>query len=133
MRRRFGSSFCEPGSCSCGVKKTLHAAEQDSEEGRRKRQAWWEQVSQIDPCQLVFLDESGVTTEMTRRYGRALRGERVVDATPAGHWRTLTLIGAISWQGMQTGLISHIQLTPPPDNAEAVRCLCGVVLVLEAQ
>jgi len=37
---------------------------------------------------------------MTRRYGRALRGERVVDATPAGHWRTLTLLGAISRQGM---------------------------------
>lgn len=48
----------------------------------------------------MFLDESGVTTEMTRRYGRALRGERVVDAAPAGHWRTLTLLGAISWQGM---------------------------------
>jgi hypothetical protein len=28
---------------------------------------------QIDPAQLVFVDESGVTTEMTRRYGRALR------------------------------------------------------------
>ena len=48
----------------------------------------------------MFIDESGVTTEMTRRYGRAPRGERVIDSAPAGHWRTLTLLGAISAQGM---------------------------------
>jgi len=40
----------------------------------------------------VFLDESGVTTEMTRGYGRALPGERVRKGTPTGHWHTLTLL-----------------------------------------
>ena len=68
--------------------------------GRLRRQAWWQQVSQIDPQQLVFLDESGVTTEMTRRYGRAPRGERVREGAPAGHWNTLTLLGAISLNGL---------------------------------
>jgi len=48
----------------------------------------------------VFVDESGVTTEMTRRYGRAPSGERVREATPAGHWSTLTLLGAMTQQGM---------------------------------
>lgn len=37
---------------------------------------------------------------MTRRYGRAPRGERVREATPAGHWSTLTLLGAMSSQGV---------------------------------
>lgn len=37
---------------------------------------------------------------MTRRYGRALRGERVREAAPAGHWSTLTLLGAMSRQGV---------------------------------
>ena len=37
---------------------------------------------------------------MTRRYGRAARGERVHDAAPAGHWRTLTLLAAVSLQGV---------------------------------
>lgn len=37
---------------------------------------------------------------MTRRYGRAPRGERIGEATPAGHWRTLTLIGALTVQGV---------------------------------
>jgi transposase len=48
----------------------------------------------------VFLDESGVTTEMTRRYGRGLKGERVREANPAGHWHTLTLLGAITEEGL---------------------------------
>jgi transposase len=52
----------------------------------------------------VFLDESGVTTEMTRRYGRAARGARVQDAVPAGHWRTLTLLAALSLHGLRAAM-----------------------------
>ena len=81
-------------------KKSLRAQEQDTPENRQRRQAWREQVSQLDPQRLVFLDESGVTTQMTRRYGRAPRGERIREATPAGHWNTLTLLGAMTQQGM---------------------------------
>lgn len=36
---------------------------------------------------------------MTRRYGRARRGERVGEGTPCGHWRTLTVLGAIRVSG----------------------------------
>lgn len=54
---------------------------------------------------LAVLDESGVTTEMTRRYGRALRGERVHDAVPAGHWRTLTLLATLSADGVRAAMI----------------------------
>jgi hypothetical protein len=53
---------------------------------------------------LVFQDESGATTEMTRRYGRAPRGERVGEGTPAGHWRTLTLLSALSLQGVMAAM-----------------------------
>ena len=97
---------------SCGVKKTLHASEQDTDVGRLRRQAWWQQVSQIDPQQLVFLDESGITTEMTRRYGRASRGERVCEGAPAGHWHTLTLLGAISLEG----LMATMTIESPTDS-----------------
>lgn len=37
---------------------------------------------------------------MTRSYGRALRGERIQEEPPAGHWRTLTLLGAMSAEGV---------------------------------
>ncbi len=36
---------------------------------------------------------------MTRRYGRAARGERVREGTPAGRWRTLTVLGALRLSG----------------------------------
>lgn len=44
---------------------------------------------------LVFLDESGAKTNMTRLYGRAERGQRVCDAVPNGSWHTTTMIAAI--------------------------------------
>lgn len=80
-------------------KKSLHAAEQDSETVRCARIDWLAGTSRIDPTQLIFLDESGVTTEMTRRYGRARRGERVGEGVPCGPWRTLTVLGAIAASG----------------------------------
>jgi transposase len=45
--------------------------------------------------QFVFLDESGAKTNMTRLYGRAAKGQRCVDHTPYGHWKTMTMISAI--------------------------------------
>jgi transposase len=69
-------------------------------------------VSQIPPQQLVFLDESGVTTEMTRRYGRAPRGERAREGAPAGHWRTLTLLGAMTVDG----LVATMTIESPTDG-----------------
>jgi len=36
----------------------------------------------VDPSKLVFLDESGTKTDMTRLYGRAPVGERRVDHAP---------------------------------------------------
>ncbi len=37
---------------------------------------------------------------MTRRYGRASGGLRVREPNPAGHWRTLTILGAMTTSGM---------------------------------
>jgi transposase len=48
----------------------------------------------------MFLDESGVTTQMTRLWGRAPRGERIAEATPQGHWQVLTLLGTMSLRGI---------------------------------
>lgn len=55
----------------------------------------------IDPKRFVFLDESGVTTDMTRLYGRARRGQRIREGTPDGRWRTVTMLGAVSHKGWQ--------------------------------
>jgi transposase len=52
----------------------------------------------VDPQRLVFLDETGAKTNMTRLHARARRGQRLVDHAPAGHWHTTTLVAAITCQ-----------------------------------
>ena len=49
---------------------------------------------------------------MTRRYGRAPRGERIGEGTPAGHWRTLTLLGALTLDGM----LASMTIESPTDG-----------------
>jgi len=48
---------------------------------------------------LVFLDESGAKTNLTRQRGRAQRGARVYASAPAGHWQTTTMLSSIRWDG----------------------------------
>ncbi len=48
---------------------------------------------------MIFLDESGATTNLTRLCGRAPRGLRVHASAPQGHWQTTTLIGALRLDG----------------------------------
>lgn len=60
----------------------------------------------------MFLDESGVTTEMTRRYGWGPRSERVPEAVPAGHWRTLTVLAALT----QDGILASMSVASPTDG-----------------
>ena len=53
-----------------------------------------------DAWPYVFLDECGVTTDLLRRYGRSLRGVRLRDHTPCGHWETHTIVAALRPDGM---------------------------------
>jgi transposase len=48
----------------------------------------------------VFLDESGVTTDLLRRYGRSSRGVRPRDYTPLSHWQTHTIIAGLRVDGV---------------------------------
>lgn len=43
----------------------------------------------------MFVDETWAKTNMTRRYGRAARGRRLVAKVPQGRWRTLTFLAAL--------------------------------------
>jgi len=63
----------------------------------------------MDPTRFVFLDETGATTAMTRRYGWGVRGERLVDAAPAGHWKTTTFVAGLR----STGIIAPLVLDRP--------------------
>jgi transposase len=81
-------------------KKSLHANERDTEANRLKRVQFIERIHATEPERLIFLDESGVTTSMTRLRARCLGGKRIQEATPGGHWKILTVLGAMSLRGM---------------------------------
>ena len=49
---------------------------------------------------LVFLDETGTTTKMTRQRGRARIGARLRAKAPFGHWGTQTFIAALRCEGL---------------------------------
>jgi DDE superfamily endonuclease len=95
-----GRACAAPGSGSgCGAKKTLRASERDRVDIQAERAVFCERVRQLDADDLVFIDETGITTAMTRRYARAAHGERAYGSAPGG-WRRVTVLGALSSQGM---------------------------------
>ena len=51
--------------------------------------------TRLDPRKLVFIDETSVSTTITRLYGRAPQGERLVQKVLHGHWKTVTFIAAL--------------------------------------
>ncbi|MFC0205014.1 IS630 family transposase [Novosphingobium soli] len=53
-----------------------------------------------EPYRLVFVDETGTTTKMTRLRGRARRGERLRASAPFGHWATQTFIAGLRCDGL---------------------------------
>lgn len=46
------------------------------------------------------MDESGISTAMTRLYARSPVGERAHGSSPAGHWTQRTILGGLSLQGL---------------------------------
>ena len=81
------------------IKKTLVAAEQDRPDVAERRARWHEQLAARPVTGLVFVDESGANTKMTRLRGRALGGQRLLARVPHGHYQTSTLISGIRWEG----------------------------------
>ena len=51
-------------------------------------------ITQCEADKLVFLDESGVNTDLSRRYGRAIGGERSVDKTPLNTPANTTILSS---------------------------------------
>ena len=60
----------------------VYASEQKRKDITAQREEWQEQQKTMDRNHLVFLDESGVNLNMTRRYGRAIGKARVYDYVP---------------------------------------------------
>jgi transposase len=67
---------------------------------KRLRRAFVQQMADYPAERLKFCDESGAHLGMTRYYGRAAPGQRVVEATPDYSGIHYTMIATLGWDGI---------------------------------
>jgi transposase len=93
---------------ACASKKTLRASEQDRPDIRQARRDW---VDHRQPLmrqaqdRLVFIDETGTNTKMTRLRGRSRQGQRLYANAPFGHWKTQTFVAALRSTGLSAPFV----------------------------
>jgi transposase len=107
-----------------GEKKTGHASEQDRDDVRAAREAWFAGQPDLDPQRLIFIDETGLNTKMARLRGRCPKGERLFASIPHGHWRTTTFVA-----GLRLGGLDAPMVIDGPMNGEAFLAYVEQVLV----
>ena len=91
-------------------KKTLLASEQRRPDVAAERQDWCacrQPRMRAEPGRLIFLDETSVKTNLTRRHGRCPKGRRLRADTPFGKWRTQTFIAGLKLEGIVAPFVIH--------------------------
>lgn len=69
------------------------------------RLAWAAQQGELAATRLIFLDETCAATDMAPTRGRAPKGQRCRGHSPGGHWRTTTLVCALSTHELLAPLV----------------------------
>ncbi len=67
----------------------------------KRRLAWFAGQPDLDPRKLVFIDETGASTNLARKGGRCRRGRRLRAAIPHGHYKTVTLVAGLRLRGLE--------------------------------
>ena len=63
----------------------------------------WRELEQIrEKDRLVFLDESGVNIDLSRRYGRSIGQKRVIGSVPLSTPQRLTILSSVRSNGETT-------------------------------
>lgn len=76
-----------------------------AERNNRKRAWFWRKMKPIAHERLKFIDESGVTTILTRLFGRAAPGERIVEAVPENYGQSTSVVSLIGVGGGETTMV----------------------------
>ena len=77
----------------------VHASKRDRADVKVRRAIWSKMQGSMDAVSLVFLDESGVDTNLTRRYRRAKGKECVKDSVPLNTPKTTTILSSVRVDG----------------------------------
>jgi transposase len=75
---------------------------------------------QVDPDDLVFIDESGFNIAMATAYGRGPRGQRVHDEKPVNRGKNYTVVGAIT----NDRVVCHRTLEGAMNKARFIDFVC---------
>ena len=92
----------------------------------RRREEWFEGQLDLDPERLIFIDETGTSTNMARLRGRAPRGERLRAGIPHGHWKTTTFVAGLRLDGIAAPMVLD-----GPINRDAFQAYVDQVLLPE--
>jgi transposase len=65
-----------------------------------RRVEYKKEVAVFDWSRLKFLDEAGSNLAMTRLYGRAAKGERVIDSVPQNYGSNMTMLATLTLSGI---------------------------------
>jgi len=85
-------------------KKSVHAAERDTERVVALRAAFVEAMQHEDFTRFKFVDETSTNLTYCRRYARAAGGQRAGQATPLHGGPNVTLVAALTPQGLQAAM-----------------------------
>jgi transposase len=94
-----------------------------AERNNYKRGWFRRRARSLSHRRFVFVDESAVNTAMTRRYGRAPRGERAHDSAPRNYGTHTSVIGAMGLRGLVATLAVEGAVDAEVFNAYAERVL----------
>jgi transposase len=72
---------------------------------KRKRSQFQKEVAELEVKHFKFLDESSINIDLTRLYGRAAPGERVVNSVPQPSGPQTTTLAVIGWTGINAPLV----------------------------
>ena len=94
-----------------------------AERNNYKRGWFRRRARRLNKRRFIFVDESAVNTAMTRRYGRAPRGERAHDSAPRNYGTHTSVIGAMGLRGLVAALTVEGAVDTEVFNAYAERVL----------
>jgi transposase len=90
-----------PGPEAPAPKKSLHANARETDRVQQARAADQAEIAALDAARFTCIDESGVNLAMTRLYGRAPRGERIVGTVPQHYGANVTMLAALGSRGVE--------------------------------
>lgn len=89
----------------------------------RARRRWIREQGMLDPARLVFIDETAVSTNMVRLWGRSPRGVELIGRAPHGCWKTITFVAALRHNKMVAPMVVDGAMTAEMFLAYVEQCL----------